>query len=68
VTTTEACASLTSDGIDLIDEDDAWGVFFRLLEHIANPGCTNTDEHLDEIGTRNGEEGHLGFTGNRLRK
>ena len=34
-----------------------------MLEHVAHAACADTDKHLDEVGTGNGEEGHIGFTG-----
>ncbi len=57
---------MTADCIDLVDKDDARRVLLRLLEHVADTTGTDTDEHLDEIRTGNGEERHLGFTCNRL--
>ncbi|MNZ58682.1 hypothetical protein D3C78_766960 [compost metagenome] len=57
---------MATNGVDLVDEDNAWGVLFGLLEHVAHTAGTHTDEHLDEVRTGNGEERHLGFAGNRL--
>ncbi|MNI53430.1 hypothetical protein D3C73_1082580 [compost metagenome] len=58
--------TVTTDGVDFVDKDDAWSVFLGLFEHIANTAGTDTDEHFDEIGTGNGEERHFGFASNRL--
>src|SRR5690554_2959528 len=66
VTAAEAGTTMAADGIDLVDEDDAGRMFLGLLEHVTHAAGTDTDEHLDEIGAGNGEEGHLGFAGNRL--
>ncbi len=66
MTTAQTGATLATDGVDLIDEDDAGGGFLGLLEHVTYPGGTDTDEHLHEIGTRNSEERHLGLTRNGL--
>ncbi len=66
VTTTQTGATLAADSIDLIDKDDAGRGFLGLLEHVTYPGGAHTHEHLDEIGTGNGKERHLGFTGNGL--
>ncbi len=66
MTTTQTGATLATDGVDFIDEDDAGRGFLGLLEHVAYPGGTDTDEHLHEIGTRDGEERHLGLTRNGL--
>ena len=68
VATAQASAPLTAHRVDLVDEDDAGGVLLGVLEHVADAGCTHTDEHLDEIGTRDGEERHLGFTGDGTRQ
>ena len=49
--TAHTCATVATDGIDLIDEDDRWCMFLRLIEEITHPGGTDTDEHLDEVRT-----------------
>ena len=41
---------MAPDGVDLIDEDDAGGVLFRLLEHVAHARGADADEHFYEIG------------------
>ena len=61
VTATQTGAALTTDGIDLIDENDARRVLLGLLEQIANPGCADADEHLDEVRAGDGEKGHPGL-------
>ena len=63
---TEPCAALTSDGVDLIDEDDARCGFLRLLKEIAHARGTNTDKHLDEVGAADREELDARLAGNRL--
>src|SRR5690606_35030520 len=55
-----------TDGVDLVDEDDARGMFLGLIEHVADTGSTHADEHLDEVGTGNGEEGDLGLASDGL--
>ena len=50
VTAAKARAAMPADRVDLIDEDDAGRLFFRLLEHVAHPRRANADEHLDEVG------------------
>ena len=64
----DAGTALASDGIDLVDEDDARRVLLRLLEEVADTRGTDTDEHLDEVRTRNREERHAGLTGNGARE
>ena len=55
--------AMPADGVDLVDEDNAGRVFLRLLEHVADPRRADAYEHLDEIRTRDSEEGHLGLAG-----
>ena len=57
----ETGAAMTADGVDFVDEDDAGRVLLGLLEHVAHAARADADEHLDEVGARDGEEGHVGF-------
>src|SRR5699024_263933 len=66
VTAAQAGATMPADGVDLVDEDDARRVLLGLVEHVAHAAGANADEHLDKVGTGNGEERHLGLAGNRL--
>ena len=66
VTAADAGTTGATDGVDFVDEDDARGVFLRLLEEIADAGRTDTDEHFNEFRTRDGEERDTSFTGDRL--
>ena len=61
VAAAKAGAAMAADGVDLVDEDDAGRVLLRLLEHVADPRRADTDEHLDEVRTGNGEERHIRF-------
>ena len=63
VSAAEACAAVTTDCVDLVDEDDAGSVLLALLEEVANAACADADEHLDEVRTGDGEEGDVGFAG-----
>ena len=63
VSAAEACATVTADGVDFVDEDDAGGVLLALLEEVADAGCADADEHLNEVRTGDGEEGNVGFAG-----
>ena len=63
VSAAEACAAVTADGVDFVDEDDAGGVLLALLEEVADAGCADADEHFDEVRTGDGEEGDVGFAG-----
>ena len=51
VAAAEARTAVPADGVDLVDEDDRRGVRLGLLEQVTDPGGTDTDEHLDEVGT-----------------
>src|SRR5690606_29296099 len=47
----EAGATMATNGVDLVDEDDAGGVLLGLLEHVADAAGADADEHLDEVRT-----------------
>ena len=68
VAAAEAGAAVTADGIDLVDEHDGRRGLLGLVEEIAHAAGTDTDEHLDEVGTRDREEGHARLTGNGPRE
>ena len=68
MTTTEARATMATDGIDLVDEDDAGRVLLRLIEHVPDAGRADTDEHLDEVGARDREERNLRLARDGLRQ
>ena len=61
----EPGAAVAADGVDLVDEDDGRGARLGLLEQVADPGGADPDEHLDEVRTRDREEGHARLTGDR---
>src|SRR4029077_9024131 len=63
VAATEAGATLAPNGIDLVDEDDAWGVLLRLVEEVADARGADPDEHLDELRAGDAEEGDARFAG-----
>src|SRR5262249_56973371 len=64
----QTCATMASDGIDFVDEDDAGGVLLALDEKIPHPRCADADEHFDEVGTGDGEEWNSGLAGDRARQ
>ena len=64
----KSCPTLPSNGVNLIDEDNAWCGLLRLFKQIAHARCADTDKHLDEVGTADRKELHPRLTGNRLRK
>jgi hypothetical protein len=59
----EAGAALAADGVDLVDEDDAGRIALGLVEEVADAAGADADEHLDELGAGDGEEGHARFAG-----
>ena len=63
VAAAEPAVAVFADGIDLIDKDNAGGVLLRLVKQVADAGCADADEHLDELRTGEGEEGALRFAG-----
>ena len=54
----EAGASSARHCIYLIDEDDAGCVFLCFREEIPDSGSSHSDEHLHEVGARDGKERH----------
>src|SRR6185369_4715046 len=65
VTTAESRAAVTPDGVDLVDEDDAGRVLLALHEEVTDARGADADEHLDEVGARDREEGNAGLAGDR---
>ena len=61
VTATQARAALTTDGVDLVDEDDGRCRLLGLLEQVPHPAGADADEHLDEVRSRDREERHAGL-------
>ena len=60
----EAGAAMATDGVDLVDEDDAGRRLLGLVEHVANSACADADEHFDEVRTGNCKERNASFTRN----
>ena len=50
VTAAHAGATVASDSVDLVNEDNAGRVLLRLLEEVSHTAGADADEHLDEIG------------------
>ena len=65
VPTAQAGAAVAADGVDLVHEDDAGTGLLGLLEEVAHAGGADADEHLDEVGARDGEERHTRLAGDR---
>ncbi len=68
VSTAEACASMSADGVDFIYEHYGGSHLFCGIEKVSYARRADADVHFHKIGARNREEGHVCFTGNRLCK
>src|SRR2546425_10173090 len=68
VPATEPGPSVPADGVDPIDEHDAGGMLLALLEQVADAGCPDAYEHLNEIRAADREERHVRFGGDRARQ
>src|SRR6266571_5299049 len=68
VTAAEPRAAVPPDRVDLVDEDDAGGVLLALLKQVPDPRGADPDEHLDEVRSRDREEGHVRLAGDRPRQ
>src|SRR5215210_1083186 len=68
VTAAKTRAALSTYGVYLVHEDDAGAILFGLLEEVPDPAGADTDEHLDEVRTRDREERHPGFAGHGARQ
>ena len=64
VTAAHPGTAMAADGVDLVHEDDAGRVLFRLLEEVADAAGADADEHLDEVRAGDREERHPGLAGN----
>ncbi|KAI6766385.1 hypothetical protein HG531_011607, partial [Fusarium graminearum] len=60
--TLAALLSRATNGINLVDKDDARGVLTALGEQISYTRRSNTDKHLNEFGTAHTEEGYSRLT------
>src|SRR2546430_10284229 len=68
MTAAETGSAMTTDRIDLVDEDNARRILLALFEQVAHARSAHADEHLDKVRTGNGKEGNIRFTGNRARQ
>ena len=64
----EARAAVPTDGVNLVDEDDARRVLLALLEEVADAARADADEHLDEVRARDAEERHARLAGDGARE
>src|SRR5207302_7497606 len=68
MTAAQSSSTVTTNGVDFVDEDDARSMGFALLEQIAHSARADSDEHLDKIGSRHREKWSPGFTSDRARQ
>ena len=61
----EARAALAAHRVDFVDKDDARRILFRLLKQVAHAGGAHAHEHLNKVGTGDGEEGNARFPRHR---
>ncbi len=47
----ETGATMATDRIDLVDEHDRWCAGLCLVKEVANPACSDANEHLYELGS-----------------
>ena len=66
VTAAQTSSTLTSHGIDLIDEDDRRRLRLGLLKEVAHAAGADAHEHLDKVRTRDAKEWHARLAGNGL--
>eukprot|EP00962_Isochrysis_galbana_P031896 scaffold10429_cov122-Isochrysis_galbana.AAC.2 len=60
--------AVRSDGVDLVDEDDARRTLLGCREEVAHPLGADADKHLLELGARHVEEGHARLARHRPRQ
>ena len=66
VSAADAGKTVTSHGIDFIDEEQAGRVFTALIKQVPHATGPDADKHLHKFAAGGGEERHTGFTGNRF--
>ena len=63
VAAAQAGAAVPADGVDLVDEEDAGGVFLGGGEQVADAAGAHAHEHLDELRAADGIEGDARLAG-----
>ena len=49
VSTAQASAALTSNGINFVDKDDAGRVLLGVVKHVAHTRCADANKHFDKV-------------------
>ena len=68
VTAAKSGATLATNGINFVNEDDGLAHFACLLKEVSYATCTHADKHLHEVRTGDGQEANACFTGNGTSK
>mmetsp|Transcript_50067 Transcript_50067/g.89873 ORF Transcript_50067/g.89873 Transcript_50067/m.89873 type:complete len:210 (-) Transcript_50067:380-1009(-) len=58
VASTHASTTLTANGVDLINENNAGSLLLGLLEDVAHSRCSHTNKLLNELTSRGLDEGN----------
>ena len=58
---TQSRTTLTTDGVNFVDEDNARCTLASLVEQVSHTACPDADEHFDKFGSRDPEKRHAGF-------
>ena len=61
-------AAVPAHGVNFVNEDDARRVLFALLEQVPDARGAHADEHFHEVGSGNGEEWDVRFSGDGARQ
>jgi len=68
VSAAPSVSASSADSIDLVEKDDAGGVFLGLSEEVPDAAGADADEHLDEVGAGDVVEGDIGLSGDGFGK
>ena len=66
VSATHTGSSAPCHSVNLVNKNDTWRVFLRILKQVTNAGSSDTDKHLNEIRTGNTEKWYPGLSCNGL--
>ena len=64
VSAAKSCSTLSSDGINFVDENNGASHFCCLLKQVAHAACANAHEHFHEVGTSDRKKTNSCFAGN----
>ena len=64
MTAAQTCASLATNGVDFVDEDNCFAHLACLQEQVTHATCANADKHFHEVRTSDRHKAHASFTSN----